>query len=349
MTRTTIQPQTSLRPTSSQAAALLMSRRRVVASLCAMPALATASYAQGTWPERPVRIVLGQPAGSGSDPLARGLAPHLAASFGKPFVVENMPGAGGVVAAAAVAHADDGHTLGIVLGGPTTTARAMNPNLSYDPATAFRAISLLNRSPFVLTAHRGSFGAGAGFADVVDFVRAHPGQISYASIGAGTVTHLAMEELKAALGLDIVHVPYRGFPQATLDLAAGRCQLMFNVVAASAEYMAAGTLVGLAQTGANRTSSLPDVPTLVELQAPSAPFFGWSGMIAPASFPEATARRIATVIRAAFADDPKARGGLDRAGSEVIGSDPEVLQALQESEARRWSAVIARLGLRVSE
>lgn len=327
----------------------MMSRRGVVATLCAMPAFGAISHARGAWPDRPVRILLGQPAGSGSDPVARGLAPHLAAAFGKPFVVENMPGAGGVVAAAAVAHADDGHTLGLVLGGPTTTAKAMNPNLSYDPATAFRPISLLNRSPFVLTAHAGSFGVGARFADVVDHVRAHPGQLSYASIGTGTVTHLAMEELKAALGLDIVHVPYRGFPQASLDLVAGRCHLMFNVVAAAEEHIAAGTLIGVAQTGAGRIGSLPYIPTLQELQAPGAPFFGWSGMIAPASFPDETARRIAAVVRAAFAADPKARGGLDRAGSEVLGTDPDELRTLQESEARRWNAVIARLGLRISD
>lgn len=328
---------------------ILMSRRRLVASLCAMPALARTSFAQGQWPSQPVRILLGQPAGSGSDPMARGLAPHLAAAFGQPFIVENMPGASGTAAAAAVARAEDGHTLGIVLGGPTTTARAMNPKLSYDPASAFRAVSLLNRSAFVLTVHPGSFGAGARFADVIDHARARPGQLSYASIGPGTVTHLAMEELKAALGLDIVHVPYRGFPQASLDLAAGRCQLMFNVAAAAAEHMAAGRLLGVAQTGSTRTSFLPDVPTLHELQAPSAPFFGWSGLIAPASFPEIDARRIAAVVKAALASDPAARGGLDRAGSEVLGTEPEALQALQEGETRRWTAVIARLGLRAAE
>jgi len=326
-----------------------MSRRRVVASLCALPALGNGAFAEGTWPNRPVRILLGQPAGSGSDPLARGLAPHLMAAFGQPFIIENMPGAGGNTAAAAVARADDGHTLGIVLGGPTTTAKAMNPNLSYDPATAFRSISLLNRSSFVLTAHAGSFSPGARFADVIDYARAYPGRLSYASIGPGTVTHLAMEELKAALDLDIVHVPYRGFPQASLDLAAGRCQLMFNVPGAAAEHMAAGRLLGLAQTGAARTSFLPDVPTLLELQAVTAPFFGWSGLIAPASFPEDQARRIARVVRTALATDPAARGGIDRVGNEVLGTDPEELQQLQESEARRWNAVIARLGLRIAE
>lgn len=328
--------------------ASLMSRRRVIASLCALPAFGGTPLAQTQWPTQTVRILLGQPAGSGSDPMARGLVPHLASAFGQPFVVENMPGAGGTAAAAGVARAGDGHTLGIVLGGPTTTAKAMNPNLSYDPRTAFRPISLLNRSAFVLTVHAGTF-PGARFADVVDYARAHPGQLSYASIGPGTATHLAMEELKATLGLDLVHVPYRGFPQASLDLAAGRCQLMFNIATAAAEHIAAGSLVGVAQTGAARINLLPEVPTLQELKVPFAPFYGWSGMIAPASFPEATAKRIAAIIRAAFASDPTARGGLDRVGSELLATDPEELAAHQDSEAARWNAVIARLGLRAAE
>lgn len=325
--------------------ALTMSRRRAIVSLCAMPALLRSAGAETAWPTRPVRIVLGQPAGSGSDPVARGLAPHLAAAFGQPFIVENMPGGAGVPAAAAVARATDGHTLGIVLGGPTTTAKALNPNLPYDPTTAFRPISLLNRSNFILTVHPGSV-PGTRFADLIDYARVHPGRLSYASIGPGTVTHLAMEELKAQLGIDIVHVPYRGFPQATLDLVAGRCQLMFNLVGAAAEHVADGRLRAVAQTGASRHAQFPDVPILHELNPASEPFFGWSGMIAPADFPEPAARRIAEVIRAAFVADPAARGGLDRAGSEVLGTDPDALASLQKSESARWTAVIARLGLR---
>jgi len=327
---------------------MAMSRRRALASFCVMPALITAAAAKGAWPTQPVRILLGQPASSGSDPMARGLSPHLAAAFGQPFIVENMPGGGGIAAAAAVARATDGHTLGIVLGGPTTTAKALNPNLAYDPARDFQPISLLNRSPFVLTVHPGTF-AGRQFADVVDYARAHPGQLSYASIGPGTVTHLAIEELKSQLGLDIVHVPYRGFPQATLDLVAGRCQLMFNVAAAASEHVAAGRLVAVAQSGAKRLGTLAEVPTLHELNAKFEPFFGWSGMIAPALFPEATALRIAEVIRTALASDPGARGGLDRAGSEMLGTGPAELGSFREKEAARWNAVIARLGLQSAE
>ena len=325
-----------------------ISRRQALASLCAMPMLIKPAAAQTAWPTQPVRIVLGQPAGSGSDPMVRNLSPHLAAAFGQPFIVENMPGGGGITAAAAVARATDDHTIGIVLGGPTTTAKALNPGLSYDPARDFRPISLLNRSSFVLSAHTNSF-AGRQLADVIDHARAHPGSLSYASIGPGTVTHLAMEELKSQLGLDIVHVPYRGFPQATLDLVAGRCQLMFNLVSAASEHVATGRLVAVAQTGAKRLSILPDVPTLNELNPAFEPFFGWSGMIAPASFPEARARKLAEIVRNAFANDPAARGGLDRAGSEVLGTDPAELQSLRDSEATRWTRVITRLGLRSAE
>ncbi len=327
---------------------MAISRRQALASLCAMPMLIKSAAAQTGWPTQPVRILLGQPAGSGSDPMARGLAPHLAAAFGQPFIVENMPGGGGIAAAAVVARASDDHTIGIVLGGPTTTAKALNPALAYDPVKDFRPISLLNRSSFVLTVHPGGF-AGRQFADVIDYARAHPGQLSYASIGPGTVTHLAMEELKSQLGLDIVHVPYRGFPQATLDLVAGRCQLMFNLATAASEHVAAGRLVEVAQTGNKRLNMLPNAPTLHEINPAFEPFFGWSGMIGPASFPEARAQRLAAIVRTALANDAGARGGLDRAGSEILGTDPAELQSLRDKEATRWIQVITRLGLRSAE
>lgn len=325
-----------------------ISRRQALASFCAMPMLVKSAAAQAAWPTQPVRILLGQPAGSGSDPMVRGLSPHLAAAFGQPFIIENMPGGGGIAAAAAVARATDDHTLGVVLGGPTTTAKALNPNLAYDPVKDFRPISLLTRAAFVLTVHPGSF-PGRQFADVIDYARAHPGRLSYASIGPGTVTHLAMEELKSQLGLDMIHVPYRGFPQATLDLVAGRCQLMFNLTAAASEHVAAGRLAAVAQTGLKRLSMLPDVPTLHEVNPAFEPFFGWSGMIAPASFPEVRAQKLAEILRAALANDPGSRGGLERAGSEVLGTDPAELQSLRDTEAARWIKVITGLGLRSAE
>lgn len=206
------------RATPPSAALCHLRRRRLVGASLAAAAIRSAKAAS-PWPEKPVRLTVGVPPGGGPDLLACGLAPHLAAAFGQPFVVENRSGAGGTIAAGAVAAAHDNHTLGLVLGGPTTTARALNPALGYDPARDFTPITLLVRTPFVLTVHP-SLGVG-DWAGFVAHARANPGRMSYASIGPGTVTHLAMEELKARLGLDLVHVPYRGFPQATLDLVAG--------------------------------------------------------------------------------------------------------------------------------
>jgi tripartite-type tricarboxylate transporter receptor subunit TctC len=321
-------------------------RRRVVgASLAAIAS--RRALAQSNWPRQPVRIIVGLPAGGQGDLIARGLAPHFSAAFGQPFVVENRPGAGGVIGAGAVAAATDGHTIGIVLGGPTTTARALNPAVPYDPATAFTAVSQLTRVPFALTLHPGlPVRDWAGF---LAHVRANPGRLSYASVGPGTVTHLAMEELKDRFGLDIAHVPYRGFPAATLDLIAGRVAMMWNVPSSALEHLRSGALVAIAQSGEARLRTLPDIPTLEELGLSGTSFFGWNGIVAPAGFPQEAAERIAAVAREALARDPASRGGLDLAGSEILGTSPAVLARLQASEAARWNAVIARLGLRATD
>ncbi len=322
-----------------------MARRTLIGGAAGLLATHASATAQAGWPNRPVRIVVGQPAGSGTDLLARSLAPYLTAAFGQPFVVENRPGAAGVLAAAAVAQATDGHTLGIVLGGPTTTARALNPSLPYDPASDFRAVSLLTRVPFVLAVPQGLLPVPS-LAAWIDHVRAHPGQLSYASIGAGTVTHLAMEELKARLGIDLVHVPYRGFPPATLDLVAGRVQAMFTVPSEAVPQLADRRLVALAQTGPRRLAQLSTVPTLEEAGLPDSAFFGWAGVVAPASFPADIAEKLAATLRVTLETKPDSRGGLDRVGNEILGTEPAQLAALQVQEAARWNAVIARLGLR---
>ncbi|MBW6397401.1 tripartite tricarboxylate transporter substrate binding protein [Roseomonas sp. HJA6] len=321
-------------------------RRRVVGASLALAAARSAA-AQTPWPQRTVRLLVGLPPGGQADLLARGLAPHLATAFGQPFIVENRPGAGGTLAAAAVAQAHDLHALGFVLGGPTTTARALNPALSYDPARDFTPITLITRVPFVLTVHPAL--PARDWAGFVAYVKAHPGAVSYASIGPGTVTHLGMEELKARLGLDMPHVAYRGFPPATLDLVAGRVQAMFNVPSAALPQLQDGRLVAVVQTGEARLPTLPGVPTFAEAGLPDTAFFGWTGVVGPAGFPRAMAERVAAVIRAALESDPAARGGLDLAGSEILGTTPAAFAAHQAREAARWNAVVARLGLRVTD
>ena len=330
--------------TPARAALGYLRRRRVVGASLGLASLRRAAAAQ--WPDRPVRMVVGSTPGPGPDLIARGLAPYLAEAFGQPFVVENRPGAGGVVGATIVAQARDGHTLGIVLGGPTTVARALNPAVPYEPARDFVSVSLLTRVPLVLTVPQ-TLGVGdiAGF---LALARVRPGALSYASVGPGTLTHLAMEEIKDAHGLDIAYVPYRGFPDATRDLLAGRVQVMFNVPSAALEHVRAGTLVALAQSGGSRLATFPAVPTLEEAGLATR-FYGWTGIVAPAGFPPENARRIAAAVRRALDDHPAARGGVEQFGNEVLGTDPEEFAALQASEAARWTTVIRRLGLQLSD
>ncbi|MBR0641898.1 Bug family tripartite tricarboxylate transporter substrate binding protein [Plastoroseomonas hellenica] len=335
-------PLPALRP--QQAALGHLRRRRIVgASLVAMTS--RVAVAQAPWPDRPVRMLVGFPAGGVGDLIARAIAPALSATFGRPFVVENRPGAGGAIAAQAVAQSTDGHTLGAVLGGPTTTARALNPALAYDPTRDFTAISQIFRTGFVIAVH-----PALPVTDLGGFIahaRANPGRLSYGSIGPGTVTHLAMEELKARHGLDIEHVTYRGFGQMTLDLAAGRIQVCFDTFAESLAFAQDGRIRALAVTTEVRNQLLPDVPTVAEAGEPGAECFGWTGVVAPAGFPAERARAIADAIRQAIAV-PEGRANLDTQGIEFVGSTPEEFAALQAREAARWIAVIQRLGLRAA-
>ena len=322
-------------------------RRRIVGAPLAALASGRA-VAQAPWPQRPVRIVI--PFGAGfaaAEAMTRGLAAHFSTAFGQSFVVENRPGAGGTIGAAEVARATDLHTLGVMAGGPTTTARALNPEVAYDPARDFRPISLLLRTWFVLTVAP-DFPA-ADFTGFVAHVRANPGRYAYGSIGPGTVSHLLMEELKERLGLDLEHVSYRGFPQASLDLAAGRVAAVLNPNGVAVPQIAGGRLRGLFVSGATRLAQLPDVPSVAEAGIGWAEAYGWTGLVAPATFPDAPARRLAALSREVLQTDEALRRPLLAAGIEIVGSDPDVFAAFHDAEARRWIAVIQRLGLRVTD
>ena len=208
-------------------------------------------------------------------------------------------------------------------------------------------MTLLTRSAFVLATHP-SFPPRTWDAFVAH-VKANPGRFRYASIGPGTTSHLAMEEFKERLGLDIEHVPYRGFAPATLDLLAGRIEMMWHSPFSALQHIQSGALTAIVQTGATRMTQMPEVPTLAEVGLPDSTFFGWTGIVAPANFPPAAAERLAAVTRDAMARDPAARGGMEQTGSEIVVSTPAELTALQRQETARWGAVITRLGLRVTD
>jgi tripartite-type tricarboxylate transporter receptor subunit TctC len=318
-------------------------RTLLAATATATFAAARPGQAQAPWPDRPVRVIVAFPGGSTPDMAARAVIPHLSQVFGQPFVADNRAGGGGAIGTEAVARATDGHTLGVTIGGPGSTAKVLNPNLGYDPATDLATISLLARLPFVLAVHPSV--PAQTLRELVAYAKANPGKLNYGSTGPGTLSHLATEDLAAKEGFRAEHVSYRGVAQAVLDLVAGRIQVFFAPLAGVAEHVRAGTLRALAVTGPARMSQLPDIPTMQEAGAPMEPVVAWIGLFGPAATPADRAARIAQECRVAL-NAPEQRRMLEAAGFEPVGSTPAEFAALQKAEIERWGGLIRRLGIR---
>ena len=311
-------------------------------ALLASPAIAEAQEAAPSWPTRPVRVIVPFSPGSTPDIAARAMATHFGQVFGQPFVADNRAGAGGNLGTDAVAKARDGHTIGVSVNAPLTTAKALYPRLPYDPARDLAFVSQLVRAPLLLVVH-----PAVPAHDLAAFIahdKANPGRMSFGSVGAGSAGHLAMEELKVRVGIALEHVPYRGTPEATLDLVAGRIEAMFVIASAILPQLREGQVRALTVTAASRFASTPDVPTLTEAGLPDPGIYAWIGLIAPAAIPPAVAARLADEARAAL-HDRRTREVLEGAGYEVVASRPEAFSRFVASETERWSSLVRRLGI----
>jgi tripartite-type tricarboxylate transporter receptor subunit TctC len=322
---------------------MTLSRRAIAAALPALALAPGAARSQPAWPDRPVRIIVAFPGGSTPDLAARAVAPHLQQVLGQPVVVDNRAGGGGHIGTEAIARATDGHTFGVTIGGPGSTAKILNPALGYDPQTDLAPVSLLARLPFVLAVHPSVPARNA--AEFVAYAKANPGRISYASTGPGTLSHLVMEDLAATQGFQAVHVPYRAVGQAVLDLVAGRIQAFFAATGGVLPQVREGKVRALAVTSAERFAAIPDVPTMRESGVNADPAVAWIGLFAPAGTPPDRIARVAAEAGRALAA-PEQRRALETAGFTVVGSDPAAFQALLASDIQRWGAIIRRLGLR---
>ncbi|WP_431271468.1 Bug family tripartite tricarboxylate transporter substrate binding protein [Dankookia sp. P2] len=313
--------------------------------LLAAPALLLAgrATAQAAWPDRPLRFIVPFPPGSTPDTTGRAIAAHFTRAFGQPCVVENRAGAGGNIGTGLVAQATDGHVVGLTINGPLSTAKALYPDLAYDPARDLAVASLLVRSAQVLAVHPDV--PARDLAGFVAHVRANPGKLSFGSVGSGSGGHLAMADLMARAGLDMVHVPYRGFPQAVLDLVAGRIETIILATAAILPQLREGWARALAVTGAERIRQAPEVPTLAEAGFPGAESYAWNALIAPATMPADRVARLAEAAAKALAE-PSTRGVLEAGGFEVVASGPAEASRFVAAETARWSGLIARLGIK---
>jgi len=318
----------------------MLSRRTLLALGATLPAVP--AFAQPHWPDRPVRLVVPFPAGSTPDIISRVVAQHLAGVLGQPVVADNRVGAGGNLGTDMVAKATDGHTFGVSINGPLTTAPALYPNLPYQPERDLVPISLLARAGQVLVVHPSL--PCRTLEEFVAYGRANPTALTYGSVGAGSGGHLAMEEIKARGGFQAEHVPYRGFPQAVLDLVAGRINAMVLTVAGILPQLRENQARALAVTSDARLPQLAEIPTLAESGMANATSYGWNGFVGPAATPPERVALLAREARAALLA-PQARQTLTTLGFEVVASSPEEFAAFMRQETSRWGALIRTLGI----
>jgi len=296
------------------------------------------------WPARAVRMVVSFPPGTTPDTVARAIAPRMQAALGQPVVVENRAGAGGNIAAEAVAKSEpDGHTLLVSTNAAVATNKVLYDNLPYDPERDLVPISLLASAPQVLVVH--SSVPVRTFQEFLDHLRRNPGRLSYASAGSGSASHLTMELLKSDAKVFIVHIPYRGFPQAVTDMLGGSVHAMFAIIPGVLPHIKAGKMNALAVTALRRSPMLPEVPSVQELGWPQLESLAWIGLLAPARTPSAIVGRLAAEVQNALAD-PEARKLLTGAGFDVVASGPAEFRSWQQAEISKWGKVIRAIGAR---
>ena len=311
-----------------------------LASVLALLVLATTAGAQA-YPSKPVRVVVPYPAGSTPDIIGRTLAERLQAAFGQPFVVENRSGAGGNIGAEAVAKAGDPHVLLIGGNGPVAINKHLYKQLTFDPDRDLMPISLLASAPQMLVVKPEL--KIEDFRSFLDQARRNPGRLSYASVGSGSASHLTMELLKSDAKLFLVHIPYRGFPQAVTDMLAGNIDAMFAIIPAVLPQVRAGKMKGLAVTGLKRSELAPDVPSVAELGLPQLESLACNGLLAPAGTPPAVVSRLVSETVNAMRH-PQTREALGKLGFDVVASSPEEFSRWIHAESEKWARVIRASG-----
>jgi tripartite-type tricarboxylate transporter receptor subunit TctC len=305
-------------------------------------ALVCAAATAQPYPTHPVRLVVPFPPGSTPDIVGRTLGAKLQDVFGQPVVVENRTGAGGNIGTEAVAKAPpDGYTLLIGINGPVATNKYLYPSLPYDAEKDLAPISLLASAPQMLVVVPEL--KLQTFRAFIDYARANPGRISYASVGSGSASHLTMELLKSEAKIYAVHIAYRGFPPAVTDLLAGNIHAMFAIIPGVLPHVKAGKMKALAVTALKRSPLAPDVPSVAELGLPQLESLAWIGLLAPAGTPPQVLTRLsAETMRGMNAADT--RELLGRQGFDVVASTPAEFQRWIKSESVKWARVIRASG-----
>jgi len=303
----------------------------------------SAAYAQG-YPNKPVRIVVPFTAGSATDILARTVGQKLSEAWGQPVVVDNRPGAGGTIGAAIVAKSPgDGYTLLV-----HSAAHAYNPaiyaNLSYDTVRDFVEVVPLAGQPNVLVVAPAT--GMKSVADLIATAKQKPGALNFASAGNGSGTHINGEKFRIAAGIDVLHIPYKGTPEALADTMAGRVTYFFSPISAALPQVREGKLVALGVSTAKRSNVLPNVPTIAESGLPGFDYNLWVGMFAPAGTPADLVERInRDVLR--VLQTPEAKERLTALGAEAMPMTPAEFRKFVQDEIADSGKVIKAAGIRI--
>jgi tripartite-type tricarboxylate transporter receptor subunit TctC len=321
--------------------------KRLLTALLA--AFALPVFAQGDFPNKPIRMIVGFAPGGGTDIMARVVATRMSEQLGTPVVVENRPGNSGIVGAVAVAKAPaDGYTLMMGVMSLNTIQPNLVPNLPFDPIKDFTPVNLVASVPHFIVVPP-SLGVNS-IAELIAYAKANPGKISYPSAGTGTSSHLGGEMFRLQAGnLNMVHIPYKSAGHSMPDLLAGRVQVGFETLPTTSTYVKSGKLKALAVTTSKRLGEFPAVPTTAEAGLPAYRLRTWYGVFAPGDTPSAIVKRLhAEIARAVHSPESKAKlveMGMD----DTVTPTPEDFAAMVRSELEYFAKLVKEAGIKLTE
>ena len=316
--------------------------RRALCALILLPLLAAVGAAQAqTYPGRPIKLIVPLAAGGTGDTLARVMGEGMSKELGVPVVVENKPGAGGLVGTESVAGAPpDGYTLLVV-----SPSHVINPLLhadkkTYDPVKGFEPITVMANTHQIIVAHP-SVGV-KNLRELIDYAKKNPGKLSYGSAGTGSATHLNMELFLSMAGISVVHVPYRGSTQARQDVLSGQVQLAMDGLLPLQQFIKEGKLIPIGITSSKRATSNPDIPLIGEV-VPGYVSDTWYAILAPAGTPKTVVAKLHDAAVKALTS-PTVKDHFARLGAETVGSSPDEFRKLLETEQKTWAKVVKDTG-----
>ncbi len=317
----------------------------VASALCVLAGSGIATVQAQTWPAKPIKMIVGYPPGGGADVMARLIAERLSRTLGQQVLVENRAGASGTIGTAAVVRADpDGYTLLLATVSDMSIAPAMNKSLPFDVEKDLQPITQVARGPYILVANPG-FPPNT-LPEMVAYIKANPGKVSYSSFGEKTLNHLFGEMFKAAAGIDSLHVPYKGSAPSIADLVGGQIQYSFDNPAVTLALVKGGKLKAIAVTSAQRLSGADSIPTVVEGGQPELVGGTWYGLYAPAKTPRSVVDKLNAEMLALL-KSPEMIKLLEDRYFQPAGGTPEELGRVMTREIAQWRQLAAKIGLKI--